>query len=107
MGSTSKTADYLPKTGRFDPESGDYDYTTAKAAGMGPNGTGENTGHWGSVAEASPEDRSKYGLPEESYIILKGRSHETWGKAVAGEEERGFEVKKFGTRYYSVPKGKR
>tara|TARA_Y100000310_G_scaffold235826_1_gene238990 strand:- start:286 stop:405 length:120 start_codon:yes stop_codon:yes gene_type:complete len=36
-------------------------------------------------------------------MLLKGRTHETWGEAVAGEEDRGFIVKKIGKRYYSVP----
>ena len=94
-----------PRQGRkkFDPEGQDYDYETAMSFGMGPDGTGENEGHWGSVAPASEEVKKKYRLPEESYVILKGRSHETWDKAVAAEEERGFTIKKFGNRYYSVP----
>lgn len=92
-------------TPAFDPESDSYDYVTAKAAGMGPNGTGENSGHWGSVAEPTEQDRKKYGLPEESYMILKGKSHPTFEKAVAGEEARGFKVIKRGTRYFSVPSG--
>lgn len=87
----------------FDPESSDYDYDSAKAAGMGPDGTGENLGHWGSVVETTEEQRKKYNLPDESYMLLKGKSHETWDKAVKGEEERGFVVKKYGNRYFSVP----
>jgi hypothetical protein len=43
-------------------------------------------------------------LPDEAYVILKGKSHETFDKAVKGEEERGFKVVKLGKRYYSVPK---
>lgn len=72
---------------------------------MGPtgDGTAENEGHWGSVAPASDSAKKKYNLPDESYIILKGRSHKTFSKAVAGEEDRGFVVKKYGNRYYSVP----
>jgi hypothetical protein len=38
-------------------------------------------------------------------VLLNGKSHKTWDLAVKGEEERGFEVKKYGNRYYSVPKG--
>lgn len=87
----------------FKPESDEYDYQTARAAGMGPTGTGENAGHWGSVARASDYARKQYGLPDESYVLLKGRNHETWDKAVKGEEERGFKVIKRGDRYYSVP----
>ena len=90
----------------FDPEGSNYDYSTAKKYGMGPTGTGENEGHWGSVAPTSKAEQRKYNLPEESYVVLKGKSHETFNKAIAGEEQRGFEVKKFGNRYYSIPKGK-
>lgn len=91
---------------KFDPEGEDYDYETAKAGGLGPDGTGEDEGHWGSVTRASDDDRKRFGLPDESYIMLKGRKHETWGKAVAGEEERGSEIIQRGGRYYSVPKRK-
>lgn len=91
----------------FDPESSDYDYKTAIAGGLGPDGTGENKGHWGSVTMASEADKKKHGLPDESYILLKGKTHKTWDLAVKGEEERGFEVKKYGNRYYSVPKTKK
>jgi len=88
----------------FDPEGSDYDYYTARSAGMGPTGTGENAGHWGSVTMAPKALKVKYKLPEESYILLKGKNHPTWDLAVKGEEERGFEVKKIGNRYFSVPK---
>lgn len=64
----------------------------------------ENIDHWGSVVPASEEDKVKYNLPEESYMIVKGKAHKTFNKAVEGEKARGFEVKKFGTRYYSIPK---
>jgi len=89
---------------KFDPESEDYDYDTAVSAGLGPDGKDENAGHWGSVTRASAEDRKKYGLPDESYIVLKGRKHETWDKAEEAEKERGSEIVKMGNRYYSVPK---
>lgn len=90
----------------FDPEGDSYDYDTAKKAGMGADGTGKNKGHWGSVAPASEESRKKYNLPDNTYKMLKGRKHETWSKGVEAEEARGFEVRKYGDRYYSVPKGK-
>jgi hypothetical protein len=89
---------------KFDPESEDYDYDTAVSAGLGPDGKDENAGHWGSVTKASAEDRKKYGLPDESYVVLKGRKHETWDKAEEAERERGSEIVKMGDRYYSVPK---
>jgi hypothetical protein len=94
------------KVVKFNPEGDGYDYETARKYGMGADGTGENAGHWGSVAPASKEDKQKYKLPDESYVILKGRKHETWQKAVNGEQERGFEIKKFGNRYFSVPVNK-
>ena len=89
---------------KFDPESEDYDYDTAVSAGLGPDGKDENAGHWGSVTKASAEDKKKYGLPDESYVVLKGRKHETWDKAEEAERERGSEIVKMGDRYYSVPK---
>jgi len=63
----------------------------------------ENIDHWGSVVPASDEDKLKYNLPEESYLLVKGKQHKTWDKAVQGEEARGFKVEKHGDRYYSVP----
>jgi hypothetical protein len=89
---------------KFDPESEDYDYDTAVSAGLGPDGKDENAGHWGSVTKASAEDKKKYGLPDGSYVVLKGRKHETWDKAEEAERERGSEIVKMGDRYYSVPK---
>jgi hypothetical protein len=100
---TSNAPTDQSKVVKFNPEGDGYDYETARKYGMGPDGTGENAGHWGSVAPASKEDKQKYKLPDESYVILKGRKHETWQKAVDGEQERGFEVRKFGDRYFSVP----
>jgi len=63
----------------------------------------ENIDHWGSVVPASDEDKLKYNLPEESYLLVKGKQHKTWDKAVQGEEARGFKVEKHGDRYYSIP----
>lgn len=94
-------------TSKFDPESAGYDYATAKAGGLGPTGTGENKGHWGSVTKASEADRKKFGLPEDSYVMLKGRKHETWDKAEEAEIARGSKIVKHGDRYYSVPVGKK
>jgi hypothetical protein len=94
-----------PAQPAFDSESAGYDYKTAVAAGMGPAASEENEGHWGSVTMASEEVKKKYNLPDETYVVLKGKAHETWDLAVQGEAERGFEIKKYGNRYYSVPKG--
>jgi hypothetical protein len=85
----------------FDPEGLGYDYKAAKNAGM----ERDSTGHMGSVAPVSKEDREKFSLPDNSYIILKGKKHETFDKAVKAEEDRGSKVIKLGSRYYSVPKG--
>jgi hypothetical protein len=85
--------------GSFNPQGADYDYQTARAHGMGQDG-----GNWGSVAPASKDERALHGLPEDSYLMLKGAQHPTWGKAVEAEESRGSRIVKHGDRYYSVPK---
>jgi uncharacterized protein YidB (DUF937 family) len=89
----------------FDSEGSDYDYETARSSGMAPEESGENKGHWGSVAQASEEAKRQYGLPEDSYMLLKGRKHETWNMAEEAEKERGAEIIKRGDRYFSVPRG--
>jgi hypothetical protein len=86
----------------FRPEGHGYDYRTAIGAGMGPDGTGENAGHWGSVAPITAALTGEP-LPDDSYMMLKGRQHPTWQLGVAGEEQRGSRVVKMGDRYYSVP----
>lgn len=86
---------------KFDPFGNDYDYERATAGGLGPDPL---TGHWGTVSRTTEEERQRLGLPEESYVVLKGRGHRTWEKGVAGEAERGFKVVEHGGRYYSVPK---
>ena len=88
----------------FNPQGADYDYQTALAHGMGPTGTGENQGHWGSVAPVSDDEQQLHDLPSDSYTVLKGKSHPTFYKAEAAENERGSEIVKKGDRYYSVPK---
>lgn len=93
-----------PKDAAFDPQGSGYDYASAKAAGMGPDGTGENAGHWGSVAPAPADIKQKYNLPDASYLMLKGRNHPTWSKGVQGETNRGYKIIQLGNRYYSVPK---
>jgi hypothetical protein len=84
--------------GAFNPQGADYDYQTARAYGMGQDG-----GNWGSVAPTSDDERKLHGLPEDSYLMLKGAQHPTWGKAVEAEESRGSRIVKHGDRYYSVP----
>jgi len=96
-----KLADLLRQ---FDASGVDYDYTTAIGAGMQPQQEGgENKGHWGSVAPTPVQYRMQYGLPEDSYMMLKGASHPTFQKGVQGEQDRGYKVIKYGDRYFSVP----
>jgi hypothetical protein len=64
---------------------------------------GQGDGNWGSVAPASESERKLHGLPEDSYLMLKGAQHPTWHKAVEAEESRGSKIVKYGDRYYSVP----
>jgi GH24 family phage-related lysozyme (muramidase) len=88
----------------FDPEGSGYDMESAKSVGMKPEIDPEDgLPHYGSVIETTKEQQKQYGLPEESYMLLKGKSHETWDKAIQGEADRGFRVKKFGDRYFSIP----
>ena len=95
----------------FDPNGVDYDYASAEKAGMRPEPMGPNKGHMGSVALVTPEIYAKYqkeGLPKgEAYLLLKGASHPTHQMAVEGEAARGFEIKKIGDRYFSIPKNER
>lgn len=88
----------------FNPEGSGYDYQTALAYGMGPTGTGEDLGHWGSVAPTSDDERMLKDLPRDSYVMLKGKAHETFKKAEEAEKERGSKIVKIGDRYYSIPK---
>jgi hypothetical protein len=88
----------------FDPAGSGYDYKTAFAHGMGPTGTGEDKGHFGSVAPTSDDEQMLHGIPRESYVMLKGKAHETFNKAEKAEKERGSKVVKSGDRYYSVPR---
>lgn len=96
----------------FNPEGSDYDYATAENVGMLPDlRPGENFMHMGSVTQTPSDIYSKYknyGLPSgETYLVLKGANHPTHDYLVKGEMDRGFEVKKFGDRYFSVPKSKK
>jgi hypothetical protein len=90
----------MPDYKSFDPEGDGYDYVFAIESGLAPSAS---NGHWGSVAPAPALDKVRFHLPVESYVLLKGRKHETWDKAVKGEADRGFKVVKLGDRYYSVP----
>jgi hypothetical protein len=105
--STNKTS--LPKNlvGKFDAEGSGYDYETATSFGMGPTGTGQDAGHWGSVSPAPEPYTQKFDLPKGTYMLLKGATHPTFFKAVAAEKARGSIIKKYGDRYFSVPKSKK
>jgi hypothetical protein len=85
---------------KFDPEGTEYDYETARAYKMMP----DNKGHLGSVAPTSDDERIKNELPEDSYVVLKGKKHSTIDKTIDAENKRGAKVEKRGARYYSVPK---
>ena len=87
----------------FDPEGSDFDYETAKAYNMQPKKKGE---HWGSVAPTSDDEQIANDLPKNSYVVLKGKQHETFNKAEAAEKNRGYKIEKRGSRYYSVPMSK-
>ena len=89
---------------QFDPSGADYDYTSAIGAGMQPQQEGgENKAHWGSVAPTPIQYRMDYQLPEDSYMMLKGSAHPTFQMGVQGEQNRGYQIMKFGDRYFSVP----
>jgi hypothetical protein len=47
--------------------------------------------------------RMDYNLPENSYMMLKGAAHPTFQMGVQGEQDRGYQVMKFGDRYFSLP----
>ena len=97
-------ADLNMKTLPFNSEGSGYDMESAKSVGMEPTIDPEDgLPHYGSVIETTKEQQEKFGLPEESYMLLKGKQHETWDKAVQGEADRGFRIKKFGDRYFSIP----
>jgi hypothetical protein len=67
---------------KFDPEGDDYDYDTAKAAGLAPSEEeGENKGHW-------PSRDPKSG------VLLKGKKHPTFQKAVDEDDKLGYKLRK-------------
>ena len=83
----------------FDPEGPGYDYVGARSAGLRRG----KDGHMGSVRPATKGEMAEYDLPKGSFVLLKGASHETFGKAVAAEEALGREVIRAGGRYFAVP----
>ena len=73
---------------KFDPESDQYDYSTAGDAGLQRT---EDTNHLGS-------------LDPRTGMVLKGRKHHTWDLMMQAEKEMGNQVvKDKDGRYYSRP----
>ena len=83
----------------FDAEGDGFDDATAKAHGL----KRDATGHLGSVVPVTEAQIAELGVPEGSFMLLKGKKHPTFDKAVAAEEARGFKVQKIGDRYFSIP----
>lgn len=72
----------------FDPESAQYDMTSALRAGLQP----DNTGHWPSR------------VPQ-SGMLLKGRSHPTYWMTEEGEKQAGYDIFNKDGRFYSQRPG--
>ena len=91
---------------KFDPEGSGYDMETALEAGMtASEEPGENFGHFGSVVPATEKERKEHDLPENSFLVLKGRNYHTFHKTEEEENKRGFKIVKKGKRYWSIPAG--
>lgn len=73
----------------FDPEGDGYDYDTARAAGLGTT-VDEEDGqpHW-------PSRDPRNGM------ILKGRKHLTFEKAIEADASLGYRLQKRNGRYYT------
>jgi hypothetical protein len=83
----------------FDPEGVGYDMATARQRGI----TADDTGHYPSLAPLSPEEATELGLPPESGLVLKGRSHPTFDKTLEAERALGRQIIEHNGRLYSVP----
>lgn len=67
---------------KFDPEGDDYDYETAREAGLAPSEEeGENKGHW-------PSRDPRTGM------LLKGKKHPTFQKGVDEDAKLGYKLRK-------------
>jgi hypothetical protein len=81
-----------PKSPRkkFDPEGDDYDYETAKGAGLKPQPVeDDDRPHW-------PSREPKTGM------LLKGRKHKTWQMGVDEDAKLGYKLRKGDDgRYYT------
>lgn len=92
MADRSKLYDKAKKVA-FDPEGEDYDYETAKAAGLAPQEEdGPNKGHW-------PSRDPRTGMQ------LKGRKHKTFDVAIEEDAKLGYKLQKKGSRYYTSKDG--
>lgn len=75
---------------KFDPEGDDYDYETAKDAGLEPKPVeDDDVPHW-----PSRDPRSG--------MLLKGRKHKTFDHGVEEDEKLGYKLSKKGDRYYTL-----
>lgn len=72
---------------KFNPEGSGYDYKSAIEANMKP----DKSGHWYSRVPSGPKEG----------LLLKGRTHPTWYKTVAGEAKAGYKIYKKNGRYWS------
>lgn len=71
-------------------ENPNYDYESARKAGMGPQSApGPNQGHWQSRVPSGPKEG----------LILKSVNHPTFNLGVQGEKE-------VGNKMYSAPDGR-
>lgn len=76
----------MTKREAFDPEGEDYDYESAKKAGITP----DETGHWQS-------------RDPKTGLILKGRKHPTFHKTLEADAKLGYKIiKGKDGRYYSI-----
>ena len=88
------------KNKKFNPAGEGFDMDSALGHGM----ERDDTGHMGSVVPTSLKQMQDLGLPQDSYMILKGAKHPTFPLAVDAELKRGFKVIQRGDRFFSVPK---
>lgn len=78
------------KQSAFDPEGDGYDYETARSAGLGTSIDSEDgQPHW-------PSREPRTGM------VLKGRKHATFDKAIEADSSLGYKLEKRGQRYYTV-----
>lgn len=88
----------------FDPEGEGFDIPTARKhkleRGFDPE-SGEM--HMQSRLPLTEEEALEFGVPPGSGLILKGRRHPTFDKAIKADEALGFKLIRRGNRYFTVP----